>query len=334
VSSLSDPGRPSRGDRRSVQKLIDAAYAGGLLSAAERALRTQRVDAAHTRGDLAMIARDLRTPADGAAALPEPDPVVVQDLQAPTKPQEDTPSLGSAIDPQLLQSMQVGGAYRGTGAAGTARTINLAGFANAARTIRIVILVVVLGFVGICGLGMAALVPAFLEGFDSGPTSSQTAIPADVATTQPGPSGTGPVEQAASTNLHSAAGWKALVAAIEDKSGSSSVYDLVVYPTYAAVGLDGGKSIERGFYRDGGWQDSIDVRTPIVGSPVDLRKIDPKLIEKLPADAAQRLGIESVTGTYLIVNAIPSDPKIMVYIQFDGGSNYQTYTLDGTPREF
>ena len=222
--------------------------------------------------------------------------------------------------------MQVGGAYRGSGAS---PKVNIAGVANAARTVKIVVLVVVIGFLGICGLGLAAAVPSFIEGFRSGYSSTPSAVPSEgVGTAREGGGAS------ATADLHSAVGWKALVAAIQDKSGSSSVYDLVVYPTYAAVGMDGGQTVQRGFYRDGAWQDSVNVQTPIVGEPVDLRQIEPDVIEKLPDDAAQRLGVENPTGTYFIVNAIPSDPKIMVYVQSDGGSQYQTYALDGTPRTF
>ena len=331
VSSLSDPGRPSRGDRRQVQKLIDAAYAGGRLSAAERSLRTQRVEAAHTRGDLAMIARDLRDPS-ASEAQPEVAPPVVRDLQPDPGPAAGMPSLGSAIDDQILKSMQVRGAYRGSGAPGKGpAAIKFTGFGNAARTIRIVIVVFVVGFLGICGLGLAVFIPAFVDGYNSETTSSPSA-PTEVVTTEPG---SGPhAPQPSATSLHTAVGWSALVAAIKDESGTTSIYDLVVYPTYASVGLDGGKTINRRLYRDGAWQDSFKVQTPIVGSPVDLRKIDPKVISRLPAETSQRLGVENPTGTYLIVNALVSDPKIMVYVQADGGSQYQAYSLDGSPRTF
>jgi hypothetical protein len=328
VSSISDPGRPSRGDRRKVQKLIDTAYANGQVSAAERALRTQRIDAAHTRGDLAMIARDLGGPT-GPAPAADPAPPVVQDLSTSMQKRPDGPSLGSAIDPEVLRSMQVGGPHRGGGGTtglGMTPTINLA---TAARKIRLVIVIVAVVVLGFCGLGVFAFIPAFMEGFDSGVSSSQTAVPekdgSGFATTTPG-------EPARNASLHSAPGWKALVDAVRDESGSTSVYDLVVYPTYASVGLDGGKYVERRLYRDGAWEESFNVRTPAVGNPVDLSAIDPRVIAKLPVDAAQRLGIEHPAGTYFIVNALLSEPKIMVYLQTDGGSQYQTYTLEGTPR--
>jgi hypothetical protein len=316
VSSLSDPGRPSRGDRRKVQKLIDAAYAGGQLSAAERSLRTQRVDAAHTRGDLAMIARDLGDPTT-SDARPEVAPTEV--------------SLGSAIDERVLESMRVSGTHRGSTPTTTPPAINLTGFGNAARTLRIVIVVFVVGFLGVCGLGLAAFIPAFVEGFSSGPTSAPSA-PTGAVATEPG-SGSS-TSHRAETDLHTASGWAALVAAIKEESGSTSIYDLVVYPTYASVGLDGGKTVRRRLYRDGAWQESFDVRTPIVGNPVDLRAIDPAVVAKLPSETAQRLGVQNPTGTYIIVNALASDPKIMVYVQVDGGSQYQAYSLDGVPRPY
>jgi len=209
--------------------------------------------------------------------------------------------------------------------------IKFTGFGNAARTIRIAVVVFVVGFLGICGLGLAALIPAFVEGFNSGTTPSPV-TPTEVVTTDGGPGPTSAPPSA--TSLHTAAGWSSLVAAIEAKSGSTAIYDLVVYPTYASVGLDGGKTVDRRLYRDGAWQESFNVQTPIVGKPVDLDQIDPKVIAKLPAETAQRLGVENPTGTYLIVNALVSDPKIMVYVQADGSSQYQAYDLNGTPRAY
>lgn len=332
VSSLSDPGRPSRGDRRKVQKLIDAAYASGQLSAAERSLRTQRVDSAHTRGDLAMIARDLGGPSAPESPA-EPVAPVVQDLKREASASPVIPSLGSAIDEQILKSMQVGGVYRGSGSPGTTLPpIKLTGFGNAARTIRIAVVVFVVGFLGICGLGMAAFIPAFVEGFSSSTTPSPV-TPTEAVTSEASPGSTMALPPAAAS-LHTAAGWSSLVAAIKEKSGSTAIYDLVVYPTYASVGLDGGKTVDRRLYRDGAWQESFNVQTPIVGKPVDLDQIDPKVIAKLPAETAQRLGVENPTGTYLIVNALVSDPKIMVYVQADGSSQYQAYDLKGTPRAY
>jgi hypothetical protein len=59
VSDLSDPSSAGRGDRRRARKAVDAAYAEGRITAADRALRLEQIDAAATRGDLAMVLRDL-----------------------------------------------------------------------------------------------------------------------------------------------------------------------------------------------------------------------------------------------------------------------------------
>ena len=68
MSDISDPGRAGRRDRKRARKLIDAAYAAGQLTAADRALRTERVESAHTKGDLAVLVRDLNRAAGAAPA--------------------------------------------------------------------------------------------------------------------------------------------------------------------------------------------------------------------------------------------------------------------------
>src|SRR5690349_18683265 len=102
MTSLSDPSRASRRDRRKAQKAIDAGYAAGRLTAADRTLRAQRIEAAQTRGDLAMITRDVVSAATPAAAADVP-----LAAQPPSVPQPSEPapppaspagaSLGSAI---------------------------------------------------------------------------------------------------------------------------------------------------------------------------------------------------------------------------------------------
>jgi hypothetical protein len=304
VDSISDPARPSRRDRRRAQKLVDTAFAERRLTAADRVLRTQRVEAAHTRGDLAMITRDLMAP----TAVP----------------------LGKAIDPATLSSMRVGGAPTTPRLPGmmtslpTGAKLDLSGLR---RRVRIVVLVAVVTFVGICGLGLAALIPAFMDAADR-PASAPTAVPSGVPSSGP----TAVQSPGRPTNLHSVAGWNALMAAIKSASGSTSVYDLVVYPEYAAVGLDGEGAVERRFYRDGGWQDSVSVRTPAVGALVDLGDIDPAVISHLPDETARHFGIDEPSGTYIIINAIMGGPRILVYVQTsDGGSQYRAYGLDGRP---
>jgi len=303
VNAISDPGRPSRRDRRRAQKLIDTAFAEGRLTAADRALRTQRIEAAHTRGDLTMITRDIVAP-----------------VQA---------DLGRALDPSTMSSMRAASTRRTPGTPGSVQpsspTVDLSGIGRKVR------LIVLIGFGGIfasCVLGIVAFIVVGVtqSGRDldvPDPGGSSTVGPSS----RPTPSLTAKGDSA---SLHTAAGWTSLVEAIKSKSGTTEVYDLVAYPQYASVGLDGEGAVERRFYRDGAWQDSVSVRTPTTGSLIDLAEIDAELIARLPAETARHFSIADPTGTYIIVNAFSGAPQIAVYVQSDGESRYRAYRLDGT----
>jgi hypothetical protein len=307
VDAISDPGRPSRRDRRRAQKLVDTAFAEQRLTAADRSLRTQRIEAAHTRGDLAMITRDLVAPS--------------------------TTNLGRALDPGVMSSMRRTVTHATAGSPTTLRsstpTIDLSGVG---RKVRLFILIAVGGMVASCLLGLVAFVPVVIGAFEGVKVS-----PADDATSvAPGPGaapgpGTSSTSAGDPASLHSAVGWTQLVHAIEAESGTSEVYDVVAYPQYASVGLDGDGAVERGFYRDGAWQESVSMRMPVTGSLVDLAEIDADLIARLPQETARAVGFDQLTGTYIIVNAFAGDPRIMVYVQSHAESQYRVYRLDGTP---
>ncbi|MFL6091167.1 MAG: DUF1707 domain-containing protein [Aeromicrobium sp.] len=316
MSTISDPGRPSRRDRRRAQRLIDTAFAEQRLTAAERALRTQRIAAAHTRGDLAMITRDL---------------------MAPT-----TASLGQAIDPSTLSSMRVGDRSLTTPTLKSSlptlpagRTVDLSGVG---RRVRLILIIAVVSLVGVCVLSLAALVPAMVRGVTGGSGSSSgpptPVFPSGaVVLPTPGPvDGTPLADLPNSANPQTAAGWKAMVKAVKDASDTTSVYDAVIYAQYASIGLDGKGAVERRFYRDGAWDDSMSVRTPPVGSLVDLSLIDPEKISRLPAETAEHFKIEDPTGCYLIINAYDGNPQIMVYVQSDAAAQFRIYDLNGQPR--
>jgi len=117
-----------------------------------------------------------------------------------------------------------------------------------------------------------------------------------------------------------------------DRARDRSVYDAVIYPQYASIGLDGKGAVDRRFYRDGGWDDSVSVRTPVVGSLVDLAAIDPDVVARLPADTADYFKMDEPIGTYLIVNAFDGTPQIMVYVQSEGAAQFRVYDLNGQPQ--
>ena len=308
MDAISDPGRPSRRDRRRAQKLVDTAVAEHRLTAADRALRTQRIEAAHTRGDLAMITRDLVAPS--------------------------STNLGRALDQTAMSSWGAGSTSRTphgsftTAGSGTP-TIDLSGVG---RKVRLFVLIAVGGMLTSCLVGLVAFVPAVLRAIrdaEVSPVISSTdAAPRPIESATPGAPSRPGVEAA---GLHTSAGWTQLVEAIAAESGTTRVYDLVAYPQYASVGLDGDGAVERRFYRDGDWQESVSMRMAATGSLIDLAEIDADVIARLPQQAARAVGVSQPTGTYLIVNDFAGAPRIMVYVQSEAESQYRAYRLDGTP---
>ena len=323
MTSLSDPSRASRRDRRKAQTVVDAGYAAGRLTAADRTLRTQRIEAAQTRGDLAMITRDVlgsATPAvatdAGAPAHPPAAPQPAESGQVPASP--TAASLGNAIDPTLLESMKVRTSHR---AATLARAVTVSGNL---RKVVIAIVLVVAGLIGLCAFGIVGTVVfSAIEGVKEVQREISSSAPSSEAATD----STG----SPAAGLHTAAGWRAFVAAVKKESGTSEVYDAVIYPEYAAVALVAEDGAERRVFREGSFLDSFRVHTEATGSPVDLARIEPEVISKLPQTTADRLGVAKPTDPYMIINALPSDPRILVYIQANGGSQYRIYELDGTP---
>ncbi|MGI9085322.1 MAG: DUF1707 SHOCT-like domain-containing protein [Aeromicrobium sp.] len=299
MSSISDPGKAGRGDRRRAQKLIDAAYATGQLTAADRALRTDRVRSAHTKGDLVVLVRDLNHTSDagseGSAAVP---PVVTTT--------QGTTSLGSAIPPEQLSAMVGSRSARAIRLGDSLRTIQGDGI----RKVRRVVLIILISFVVMCGLGIAAVVGLIVSGVDQAMDST---------------------DPTSSVSLQTAEGWTELVAAVEDETGTSRVYDAVVYPEYASLNALVDEGAMRYIYRNGTFQLFNSPVTPAVGEPVDLADIDGDLIEELPDRTAERSGMPEYESVYLIVRTMTGDPTISVYLQQTGRlSRWTVYDLDGT----
>jgi hypothetical protein len=307
VSDISDPDRAGRGDRKKAKKLIDAAYAAGRLTAANRTLRMDRVDSAQTKGDLAILVRDLNGPAAAAGAAVPP----VTTTAVPTTPGQGTASLGSAIPPDQLSAM----ARKGGGSVPT--TIDLSGAMGSAMTgdnvkrVRRIVLIVLVGFLLLCGLGIAGVVTAIFSGINN-----------------IGDSGGG--TPASSVNLQTAKGWSELVAAVDKETGTSRVYDAVIYPEYASINAIADEGAMRYVYRDGSFQLFNSPVTPAQGKPIDLADIEPDLIEGLPDKTAKLQGMPEYDSAYLIVNTLSGQPGIMVYVQQSGRlSRWSIYDLDG-----
>jgi hypothetical protein len=302
VSGISDPGKAGRRDKRRAQKLIDAAYAAGQLTAADRAFRTDRVRSAHTKGDLAVLVRDLERAA-GAAPL-------VAGSTVTTTPVDPTPalrSLGSAIPPDKLSAMS-----QGT----SARTIQIGESLRSAmtgdgvRTARRIVLIVVVAFVILCGLGVASIVGLVITGVNDAMDS---------------------VEETPTASLLTADGWSTFVVDLDEAVGTTRVYDAFVYDEYASVNVVGEEGGLRGVYRDGVLDMYESPATPASSRPIDLADIDPELIETLPERTADEHEMPDHESAYLVIGQAAGETRISVYLQEPGRlTRWTIYDLDGT----
>ncbi len=103
-------------------------------------------------------------------------------------------------------------------------------------------------------------------------------------------------------DMHSAAGFNEMVGALEDEmGGSTTVFDVVVYPEYAVVSVPADKTSKRyySYYYDG------DLRRTSQGTTDDIRfditTIDPNVMVKL-INKAETL-VEDPTSVYAIIGA-------------------------------
>lgn len=307
MSDISDPARAGRGDRKRAKQIIDAAYAEGRLTAANRAFRMERVEAAHTKGDLAVLVRDLgRAGAAPAAASAGASAGPVASPQAPPA----QASLGSAIPKDQFDAMtkrRSGGTTVDIGKAVRATMVG----GDSVRRIRRVVLFVVIGFVLLCGVGVASMVAYVVTGVDD---------VFDPSTETPAPS----------LNLQTAAGWTEWVGAVEKETGTTRVYDAVVYPDYAAVNAMVDEGAMRYLYRDGAFQMSNSPVTAAMTEPVDLADIDPEMVAGLPDQTAEHQKMPDYESAYMIVNQWSGKPSIMVYLQQTGKlSRWSIYDFDG-----
>ena len=110
--------------------------------------------------------------------------------------------------------------------------------------------------------------------------------------------------------LISAAGFDQLLEALEEKTGSTTVVDLTLYPRYAVavVPLPGGKGRTLSLYYDG------DIRETSLGTSddatLDLRKVDPQVLVMLSRKA--RNAVEDPNQWYLILGA-PDTQGAVIY---------------------
>ena len=115
-------------------------------------------------------------------------------------------------------------------------------------------------------------------------------------------------------------GYRDLLDAIEAETGSTEVFDAVLYPTYAvgSLPLDATSQRDASF----SWDGALETRDETTTSPytrIDLGKVDPAVILRLLDRARAR--VENPTAWYVTVRApVGRDPAVIgAYASNDAG---------------
>jgi hypothetical protein len=131
-------------------------------------------------------------------------------------------------------------------------------------------------------------------------------------------------------NLQTADGWAEWVSAVEDETGTTRVYDAVVYPEYASVNAMVEEGAMQYVYREGAFQLFNSPVTAATTEPVDLADIDPQMVAGLADETAEHQKMPDYDSAYMIVNRWSDRPTIMVYLQQAGKlSRWSIYDFEG-----
>lgn len=138
--------------------------------------------------------------------------------------------------------------------------------------------------------------------------------------------------RAAEADVLSAQGYDDLVAAVSEQSGSTTVFDAVLYPSYAVVSVpaDASSNREESFYWDGTDLRSNDLKSTASSRRFDLTHVDASVIVSL-VDRVRGL-VEDPTTWYAVIRAPDADRSmIWAYATNEYGETaYLGATRDGT----
>lgn len=288
-------------DRDAAIKLVEAAWADGQIVEADRDRRVEELQRAETLTEVQMLTHDLRpaTPATPAAPAAPVAPVVLPETAAPAAPTPPYQPYQAA--PQVNYGPPVHSGPHHPRAASTKKV------SKAVFVVPLVVVAVVA--VAIVG-GVAALVHTIGDSV----------------------SNSGGIFDDEPVDVLSADGYADLLDAVQEESGSTTVFSAVIYPTYAVVELpvDRTSQHEEYFYWNGHDLTSNDVKSNASFERTDLADVDPQVVVDLVRKVRKKMTDES--SWYAIVRA-PDDSGAVVWAYASneyGDSVYLGAKRDGT----
>lgn len=148
--------------------------------------------------------------------------------------------------------------------------------------------------VALAAIGMIAGVCVVVVVSLSGGTGEQRGVG------EPGPAAVEDARPPEPPQLHTPAGWRSLVRAVREETGSTRAFSVVLYPEYAVLDVPAQPSGARfhSYHYDGELTMSTKGTSPY--RVFDLGRIDPAVTVRLLATAGREL-VEDPTSTYAII---------------------------------
>ena len=288
-------------DRSQAISLVQAAVKSGRIVQADADMRLDQIKSASSQQDIDIVVRDLQTPGPAAAAAATVAPVA----QAPTSGQ-----------PWPLVNYGPG---QGQAAADVAQAVGKGGKAIGGIIGVVVLISVIVPIVGVV-IGLVSAKDTFDDIDFGSPSDETTYLPGQ----PPGENG---------VNVHTIDGFNDFVAAVKQETGSTTVFDAVIYPRYAVTSIPESPTGKRytSWYWDGHSLTQNDFKNTTNDPRIDLATVDPSVMITLLEDVRGR--IEEPTSWYVSIDSIAatgSGTQLAVYASNEYGEGaYVLADLEG-----
>jgi hypothetical protein len=297
-------------DRSQAISLVEAALKSGRIVQADHDMRLDQIKNSSSQQEIDLAVRDLQMSTPVAATAGATMTTTATPTATPTStPTQPWPLVN--YGPQQGQA---------AGAAGDLTQITKTGGKALGGIIGLVVLIsVIVPIVGVV-IGLVSAKDTF-DDIDFGqPVDETTYLPGQ----QPGEDG---------VNVHTLEGWESLLAAVDETTGSTTVFDATLYPRYAVVSVPEGPRGKRyrNFYWDGRELAEQSFKSTTDDPRIDLASFDASVWITLLEDVRGR--VEDPTSWYVTIGSDPTtnEPRLAVYASNDYSEGaYLLATADGT----
>jgi uncharacterized protein DUF1707 len=264
-------------DRSQAISLVQAAVKSGRIVQADADMRLDQIKSASSQQDVDLVVRDLQTPGPGVTAAMAGTTVTPTSAGTPPASGQPWPLVNY-------------GPGQGQAAADVAQAVNKGGKAIGGIIVLVVLISVIVPIVGVV-IGLVSARDTFKDLDFASPVDETTYLPGQA----PGENG---------VNVHTIDGFNEFVAEVKAETGSTTVFDAVLYPRYAVASIPESPTGKRytSWYWDGHSLTQNDFKSTANDPRIDLASVDPSVMITLLEEVRGR--IEKPTSWYVSIDSI------------------------------